>query len=79
MPKLLQTKNPIRKVTFASIAGSVTVVGIWLIKTIFKFEIPGEVGAAITAIVGFIVSYYTKSAPEDLIPINDVPTTKGEV
>jgi hypothetical protein len=73
----LQTKNPIRKVTFASIAGSIVVLGIWLVKTIFHFEIPGEVGAAITAIIGFITSYFTKSAPEDLIP-TEVPPEEGE-
>jgi hypothetical protein len=61
------TGKPAQKVTAGALAGAVTTIGIWLIKTFGHVEIPGEIGAAITTVLTFIVSYLVPPSGNDQI------------
>jgi len=61
------TGKPAQKVTAGALAGAATAIGIWLIKTFGHIDIPGEIGAAITTILTFIVSYLVPPSEDDQI------------
>lgn len=48
---------PTNKVAAGGIGGSISVVVIWLVVTIFNVEIPAEVGAAIATVISFASGY----------------------
>ncbi len=64
------TPNPTQKVAAGAIAGSITVVLVYLVQELFTIEIPAEVAAALTTIISFTSSYFTRDkAPAPAIPI----------
>ena len=54
------TSSPTAKVAAGGIAGSITVVLLYLVRAIFNVDVPGEVAAAMTAIISFAASYLVK-------------------
>lgn len=52
--------SPTQKVAVGAITGSVTIVLVYLVRTVANVEIPPEVASAITAILSFMASYFTK-------------------
>ena len=52
----MKTFTPAQKVTAGALAGALTTIAIWLLKTYAHTEITGEVGAAITTVLTFIVA-----------------------
>lgn len=51
---------PTQKVAVGAIAGSITVVLVYLVKTVLNVEVPPEVASAVTVILSFLSSYFTK-------------------
>jgi hypothetical protein len=56
MPRM-NSSYPSTKVAAGAIAGAVTTIIIWVLKSYAHIDIPGDVGAAITTVLTFIVSY----------------------
>lgn len=52
--------TPNRKVMAGGLAGALTIILIWAVQSFSTVVVPGEVGSAITAVLSFIVSYFTK-------------------
>lgn len=52
--------SPSQKVAASGIAGSATIVLVYLIRTVFNVEIPAEVASAITALMAFAAGYLVK-------------------
>lgn len=53
--------TPQPKVIAAGISGTVTTVILWLISSFTHVEVPAEIGAAITTLVGFLFGYITSN------------------
>lgn len=51
---------PTNKVSAAGIGGSISVVLIYLVKTIFDVEIPSEVAASIATVISFLSGYFVR-------------------
>jgi hypothetical protein len=64
MPRM-QTLVPSQKVTVGVLAGSITTIVIWALKSVVV--IPGEVAAAITTVLSFVVSYLVPPAARDQV------------
>jgi len=60
--------RPIRKVTAGAVAGAASTVFLWVLSSVWRIEVPGNVANAITVLLTFVVSYQTPSADDDLIP-----------
>jgi len=58
---------PAQKVTAGVIAGAVTTIVVWVVKTYWGTQIPGEVGSAITTVFAFAVSYLVPPAERDQV------------
>jgi putative flippase GtrA len=63
----MQSLKPTQKVTVGGLAGAVTTIAIWILKTYAKIDIPGEIGAAITTVLTFIVSYLIPPSEDDQV------------
>ena len=50
------------KVAVGAIVGAMVTVLIWCVKAVWKIEVPGEVGAALTTIFTGVASYLTPHA-----------------
>jgi putative flippase GtrA len=61
----MQTAVPSQKVTVGVLAGAITTIVIWALKSVVI--IPGEVAAAITTVLSFVVSYLVPPAARDQI------------
>jgi|RhiMethySRZTD1v2_1073278.scaffolds.fasta_scaffold1014757_3 hypothetical protein len=66
MAKQISVK-PIRKVTAGAAGGAAITVAIWMIKAVWKIEVPSEVAAAMTVLMTFLVSYQIPAAEDDLV------------
>ena len=64
MPRM-QTNVPSQKVTVGVLAGSLTTIIIWALKSVVV--IPGEVAAAITTVLTFAASYFFPPAARDQV------------
>lgn len=51
---------PTNKVAASGIGGSVSVVVIWLVNTLFGIEIPSEVAAAFATVISFASGYLVR-------------------
>ena len=49
---------PSRKVGAGMLAGAISVLLLWALKTYGNVEMPGEAGASVTTILTFITSYF---------------------
>lgn len=64
------TSKPTQKVAAMGIAGSLTVIVVYLVQEIFNVIIPAEVAAAITTVIGFAAGYLIRdTAPASAVPI----------
>jgi len=54
------TATPTQKVAAAGIGGSVTILAVYLIQTIFNIEVPAEVASALTALIAFASGYIVR-------------------
>ena len=61
--------KPIRKVTAGAVSGAAITVALWLIKSVWKVDVPAEVASAMTMILTFAVAYQTPAADDDLMPV----------
>ena len=68
MAKQISVK-PIRKVTAGAVGGAAITVALWMIKSVWKVDVPTEVASAMTVLLTFAVSYQTPAADEDLMPV----------
>jgi hypothetical protein len=50
---------PRPKVVAAALAGATTSIILWLMGTFAQLDVPAEIGAAITTVVSFLISYIT--------------------
>jgi hypothetical protein len=66
MAKML-TAKPTQKVAYGALAGAVSTIVIWLLKTYAHIEIPGEVAAALTTVLTFLVSYVVPPGESDQV------------
>ena len=63
----MATNVPSQKVTAGALAGALTTIAIYVVKAAGGPEIPGEIGAAITTVLTFIVSYLVPPAARDRV------------
>jgi preprotein translocase subunit SecD len=49
---------PSRKVTAGVLAGAVSVILVWAIKTYVHQDLPGEVASSITTVLTFVTSWF---------------------
>lgn len=63
----MESRAPTQKVTAGILAGAITTIGIWALKSFAKVDIPGEVSAAITTVLTFLVSYLVPPADRDRV------------
>lgn len=67
MPRT-QTNMPVRKVTIGALAGAMSVMIIWVLKT-NGTEVPGEVASAFTTILTFVVGYVVPPSEFDQVVV----------
>ncbi len=63
-------KMPTRKVTAGSLGGAITTLLVWVLNTfVFSVEhqITGEIAAAFTTIISFIVGYFVPPGQGDVL------------
>jgi len=60
--------KPIRKVSAGAVGGATITVALWMLKSVWKVDVPAEVASALTVILTFAVSYQTPAAEDDLTP-----------
>jgi hypothetical protein len=56
----MQSISP--KVALTAIVGSIITVLVWVVKAVWKIDIPGEVAAALTTIFGALAGYFAPHA-----------------
>jgi putative flippase GtrA len=61
----MQTNVPSQKVTVGVLSGAITTIAIWALKSVVV--VPGEVAAAITTVLSFVVSYLVPPAARDQV------------
>jgi hypothetical protein len=61
----MQSLVPAQKVTVGVLAGSITTIIIWALKSVIV--IPGEVAAAITTVLTFAASYLVPPSARDQV------------
>lgn len=76
MPNLKSTR-PIRKVAAGGVAGAITTILIYLVKTIWKVEVPADLVGAITTVISFVTAYMVPSAPGDLEAAPEAAPSEG--
>jgi len=54
------TSQPTAKVAAAGIGGSITIIIVYLVQTLFNTEIPPEVASALTALIAFLSGYFVR-------------------
>lgn len=52
------TPAPTPKMTAVGIAGSLTVIVLYVIKATFGIDVPGEVASALTIVISFLAGYF---------------------
>lgn len=57
--------KPVRKVAAGAVGGAVATILIWVLQESLGRSIPGDVAAAITTVVVFLVSYITPAGKEE--------------
>jgi hypothetical protein len=55
----LQAAVPVRKVGAGTLAGALTIVGFYVLGEVGDIQPPAEVGAAVTTLLTFVVSWFT--------------------
>jgi hypothetical protein len=55
LSKLFGTSTAARIVRAGALAGAFTTILIWIANTVWGLEIPGEVGAALTTVLTFMI------------------------
>lgn len=53
--------TPQPKVVAMGLSGAVTAIVLWLVSTFTQVEMPAEVAAALTTVVGFLFGYITNN------------------
>jgi hypothetical protein len=53
---------PVAKVGAGVLAGALTVVGFYVLGEVWDIQPPAEVGAAVTTLLTFVVSWFTPSS-----------------
>jgi putative flippase GtrA len=53
--------KPDRKVAAGGLAGALSIIVVWLMS-LGGVDVPGEVAAAFTTILGFVTAYFVKNA-----------------
>lgn len=62
------------KVGGTALAGAVVVILLYLVKTLARIDVPPDVAAAVTTVIGFVIGYLVPSpqAPAaQVVPINN--------
>ena len=54
------TPEPTPKMAAVGIAGSITVIVLYLVKMLFNVDVPGEVASALTAVISFGAGYLNR-------------------
>lgn len=54
--------KPTTKVLSGALAGAITAIGVWALKTWGHTEMPGEIAASASVVVTFIVQYFVPEA-----------------
>ena len=55
--KIEESNFPNRKVSYSALAGALSAILVWVLKTYAKQEIPGEIASALTTILTAVVAY----------------------
>lgn len=76
MAKQLSVK-PIRKVTAGAVGGAAITVILYMVKTVWKVEVPADVASAMTVLLSFAVSYQTSAGEDDLIPAEEAAVQRA--
>ena len=63
----MRSATPAQKVTAGAVAGAVTTIVIWVLKAYAHIEVPGEIAAAITTVLTFVVAYVVPPSPNDQV------------
>jgi len=58
---------PTTKTLAAGIAGAVTMIVVWAVKTWGKVDIPPEIAVAISTVISFAASYLTPPRESDIL------------
>jgi len=63
----MQSAIPARKVLVGGLAGAITAILVWVLRVAHVTEVPGEISAAISTVLTFIVSYLVPPSPNDQV------------
>ena len=63
----MQSAAPARKVLAGGVAGAITTIIVWAVQAAHGPQITGEVSAAITTVLSFIVAYLVPPAASDQV------------
>ena len=70
---------PTRKVTGSALAGAITMIVVYFLNNyVLEMPLPGEVAAALTTIISFVVGYALPPSENDQI-VNSAETKAGAV
>lgn len=71
-PVKLASPKPIRKLRFGAAVGACVVIFVWLLRAIWKVEVPAEIAAAMTVVASSAAAYFTHSEYGDVTPSDPV-------
>ena len=63
----MQSAKPARKVWVGGLAGAVAAIIVWVVRAVGGPDIPGEISAAITTVLTFLVSYLVPPSSDDQV------------
>lgn len=58
---------PTNKVMAAAAGGALTTVVVWIVSLVSEVEVPAEVAAALTTLIGFVAAYFTREKPASTV------------
>ena len=74
MARRMQTSWPTQKVQAGAVAGALTTIALFILKSA-GIDVPGEVGAAIVTVLTFLVSYVVPPHDRDVtVPLPSTTT-----
>jgi hypothetical protein len=66
----MQTKIPVRKVTAGALIGALVTILVWALNTFVlsaEQQITGEIAAALTTVITFVVGYFIRPSQIDTV------------
>jgi hypothetical protein len=63
-----RTAAPTQKIGAAGVAGLITTIGLWVLRTYAHTDIPADIAGAIVGLIAFVVGYIMPPGDDETVP-----------